>query len=128
MPHPGGGGAPNTSAASGNAYNLPYPTSGGSFPPYPPGPSNNFGGYPPYPASGNSVPAATSGPRGGYPPYMNFPPAPGYNSGYVSYKCLVLLFNFWNNLFNFFNLRLLQIPVQQVRLPRNILKLHSSVQ
>lgn len=79
MPQPGG--SPNTSAASGNSYNLPYPTSGGAFPPYPPGPSNSFGGYPPYPASGNAIPAATSG-SGGYPPYMNFPAVPGYNSGY----------------------------------------------
>ncbi|XP_037813521.1 tumor susceptibility gene 101 protein [Lucilia sericata] len=80
MPQPGGAANPNTAAASGGSY-LPYPSGGGAFPPYPP--SNSFGGYPPYPtSSGNAMPAATSGGGAGYPPYMNFPPVPGYNSGY----------------------------------------------
>ncbi|XP_073842175.1 tumor susceptibility gene 101 [Musca autumnalis] len=74
---------PNTSSGTGGSYNLPYPASGGSFPPYPPASGNNFGGFPPYPPSGNVIPAANSGP--GYPPYrMNYPPGPGYNSGYNS--------------------------------------------
>ncbi|XP_013117269.1 tumor susceptibility gene 101 protein [Stomoxys calcitrans] len=71
----------NTSTASGGSYNLPYPTGGGSFPPYPPATSNNFGAFPPYPTPGNSIAASTTGP--GYPPYMNYP-QPGYNSGYNS--------------------------------------------
>ncbi|XP_061395136.1 tumor susceptibility gene 101 protein [Musca vetustissima] len=75
---------PNASSTSGGSYNLPYPASGGSFPPYPPSSGNNFGGFPPYPTSGNVMPAATSGPGTGYPPYMNYPPGPGYNSGYNS--------------------------------------------
>lgn len=79
MPQPGGTSNQNTAAASGGSY-FPYPT---EFPRYPT--SNNFGGYPPYPSSsGNAMPGTTSGGGTGYPPYMNFPPVPGYNSGYVS--------------------------------------------
>ncbi|XP_075160459.1 tumor susceptibility gene 101 [Haematobia irritans] len=83
-PYPTGGyippAGPNTSSSSGGAYNLPYPTGGGAFPPYPPATANSFGGFPPYPTAGNP-PASSSGT--GYPPYMNFS-QPGYNSGYNS--------------------------------------------
>lgn len=83
MPQPGATSTPNTSAASSGTFNLPYPTTGGAFPPYPP-PNNSFSNFPPYPPTGNVMPAANSMGGTGYPPYMNYPPAPGYNSGYVS--------------------------------------------
>lgn len=85
MPQPGNVNKINTSQATGGSFRLPYPTAGGGIIPYLPGSNNNVGGYPPYPtSSANAMPAATSGINSGFPPYMNFPPVPGYNSGYVS--------------------------------------------
>lgn len=98
MPQPGVTPNPTTAATAGGSYNLPYPTTGGGFPPYP-------GSYMPYPStSGNAMPTPNAG---GYPPYMPTP----YNSGYVrkfgqSFLLIKIKLIFFT--------RIQQIPVQLV--------------
>lgn len=75
MPQPGG---------SSQGYGLPYPSSGGAFPPYP---TSNFGGFPAYPGASNPSPAP-----GGYPPYpMPNPSHSGYNNFYGGVSNLVFI-------------------------------------